>query len=124
MSKWIRIVLKNTLDFLQGATYPVRCVLSLASGDHHADYSFGGNKGLRSNEQEDHAQDTDSNETFAMLHERSPPYCYSRLFNVSGMISESAGKICILSVIVFASPLRATAFTTSWMRIAASGPMM
>jgi hypothetical protein len=72
VSEWIRIVLKNTLDFLQDSTYPARRVLSLASGNHHSDYSFGGKKGLRSNEQEDHTQNTDGNEMVNMLHKISP----------------------------------------------------
>ena len=41
VSEWIRIVLKNTRDFLQGITYPARRDLSLTSGHHHADYPLG-----------------------------------------------------------------------------------
>jgi hypothetical protein len=46
VSEWIRIVLKNTRDFLQGITYPARSDLSLASRNHHSDYSFRCKKGL------------------------------------------------------------------------------
>ncbi len=72
VSEWIRIVLKNTRDFLQGITYPARSVLSLASEDYHSDYFFGGKKGLRSNEQEDQTQNAAGSETFTMLHKRAP----------------------------------------------------
>ena len=68
VSEWIRIVLKNTRDFLQGITYPARSDLSLTSRHHHFDYLFGCKKGLRSNEQEYRTQNTDSNETFTILH--------------------------------------------------------
>ncbi len=120
----IRIILHHTGDLLQGSTYPARCDRSLASRYNELDNSFSGKSRLGSNEQKDYAQNIDSSDAFTMLHKRTPPQYYSRLFNVSGMISESAGKICILSVIVVAFPPLATALTTSWIRMAASGPIM
>jgi hypothetical protein len=46
VSELVRIILQHTRDFLQGSTYPVSRVRSLASGDYQFDNSFGGKNGL------------------------------------------------------------------------------
>ena len=46
MSELVGVVCQHPRDFLQGSTYPVGRVRSLAPGDHHFDNSFGGKNGL------------------------------------------------------------------------------
>lgn len=46
VSELVRVILQHAGDFLQGSTYPVGRVRSLASGDHHFDNSFGSENGL------------------------------------------------------------------------------
>ncbi|MGZ6210318.1 MAG: hypothetical protein ACXWL9_09235 [Syntrophales bacterium] len=46
VSDFVCIIVSNSRDFLQGITYPVYRVRSLASGNHHFNNSFGSKKGL------------------------------------------------------------------------------